>query len=91
MSTATLTPNTRIIHRAHPEYGFGLVRYVEEDAFGETRLQVSFDHLDNLENVAPDQVEIVGDPLADAAAGDGVMSRRSGASWRRGWLSAKTI
>ncbi len=64
-----LKPNARVIHRAHPEYGFGLVRYVEEDAFGDVRLQVAFDHLDNLENVAPEQVEVVGDPLADAAAG----------------------
>jgi superfamily II DNA or RNA helicase len=67
--SAQLPPNTRVIHRTHPEYGFGLVRYVEEDAFGEVRLQVTFDHLDNLENVAPDQVEIVGDPLNDATAG----------------------
>src|SRR6266487_3619818 len=64
-----LQPNTRVIHRTHPEYGFGLVRYVEEDAFGDARLQVAFDHLDNLENVAPDQVEVVPDPLADAVAG----------------------
>src|SRR6266516_915949 len=62
-------PNARVIHRAHPEYGFGLVRYVEEDAFGEVRLQVCFDHLDSLETVAPDQLDQVGDPLADAAAG----------------------
>ena len=67
--SATLQSNTRVIHRTHPEYGFGLVRYVEEDAFGDVRLQVAFDHLDNLENVAPDQVDIVGDPLADATAG----------------------
>ncbi len=69
MSTPSITPNTRVIHRAHPEFGFGLVRYVEEDAFGEMRLQVAFDHLDNLENMAPEQVEVVGDPLADAASG----------------------
>lgn len=67
--SANFPPNTRVIHRTHPEYGFGLVRYVEEDAFGELRLQVGFDHLDNLENVAPEHVEIVGDALADAAAG----------------------
>lgn len=66
---AKLQPNARVIHRGHPEYGFGLVRYVEEDAFGDVRLQVTFDHLDNLENVAPEDVEPVGDPLADAAAG----------------------
>lgn len=58
MSTLLQT-NSRIIHRAHPEYGFGLVRYVEEDAFGETRLQVSFDHLDQLVIVAPNEVELV--------------------------------
>lgn len=63
------TSNARVIHRTHPEYGFGLVRYVEEDAFGDQRLQVAFDHLDNLENVVPAEVEIVSDPLADAATG----------------------
>lgn len=62
-------PNTRVIHRAHPEYGFGVVRYVEEDALGETRLQVAFDHLDPLQGLRPEEVEPVGDPLEDAAAG----------------------
>lgn len=69
MSTATLTPNTRVIHRAHPEFGFGLIRYVEEDAFGNERLQVTFDHRDNLENVVPADLEPVPDALADARAG----------------------
>ena len=61
--------NTRVIHLAHPEYGFGIVRYVEEDAFGAERLQVAFDHIDNLQNVPPAALEAVADPLADAAAG----------------------
>ncbi|MBI4660371.1 MAG: DEAD/DEAH box helicase [Verrucomicrobia bacterium] len=61
--------NSRVIHRAHPEYGFGLVRYVEEDAFGDQRLQVAFDHLDNLVNAAATDLKPVEDPLADAAAG----------------------
>ncbi len=61
--------NTRVIHQNHPEFGFGAVRYVEEDAFGGVRLQVAFDHLDQLLNVAPGEVEMVGDPLADAASG----------------------
>ena len=68
MSSQLLRPNTRVIHRAHPEYGFGLVRYVEEDAFGDVRLQVGFDHLDPLENVAPDHLDTVGDQLGDAGA-----------------------
>lgn len=69
MSTDIPQPNTRVIHRAHPEYGFGLVRYVEEDALGETRLQVAFDHLDPLQGLRPEEVEPVGDPVEDAAAG----------------------
>src|ERR1035441_7606822 len=64
---APLQANSRIIHLSHPEYGFGLVRYVEEDAFGDTRLQVAFDHLDQLVIVAPGEVELVQDPLTDAA------------------------
>lgn len=69
MSSEDFTPNTRVIHRTHPEYGFGLVRYVEEDAFGDARLQVAFDHLDNLQNVSPEELETTADPLADVAAG----------------------
>ena len=69
MNSTPIAPTTRVIHRTHPEYGFGLVRYMEEDAFGDQRLQVAFEHLDNLENVAPAEVEIVPDPLADAATG----------------------
>jgi hypothetical protein len=69
MSATAFTPNTRVIHCAHPEYGFGIVRYVEDDAFGEVRLQVAFDHLDNLQNLPPEEVEPVGDPMADAVAG----------------------
>jgi superfamily II DNA or RNA helicase len=69
MSTPTPAPNTRVIHRARPEYGFGLVRYVEEDALGEARLQVAFDHVDQLQALRPDEVEVVPDPLADAVAG----------------------
>ncbi|RME94617.1 MAG: hypothetical protein D6766_05355, partial [Verrucomicrobia bacterium] len=62
-------PNTRVIHRAHPEYGFGVVRYVEEDALGDTRLQVAFDHLDQLHGVRPEEVQVVAGPLEDAMAG----------------------
>ena len=68
MTSPTLTPNTRVVHRTHPEYGFGLVRCVEEDAFGEVRLQVAFGHLDGLENVAPDQLDVVGEPCLPGLA-----------------------
>src|SRR5258706_139569 len=61
--------NTRVVHRTHSEYGFGIIRYVEEDAFGDARLQVAFDHLDQLLNVGPKEAEMVGDAFADAAAG----------------------
>lgn len=68
MSTVIPQPNTRVLDRAHPEYGFGVVRYVEEDALGKTRLQVAFDHLDSLQALRPEEVESVADPLEDAAA-----------------------
>src|SRR3954470_8966107 len=66
--TAQPDATTRVVHRTHPEFGFGIIRYVEEDAFGDARLQVAFDHLDQLLNVGPQEVEIVGDPFTDAAA-----------------------
>lgn len=69
MSSTAPQPNTRVIHRAHPEYGFGVMRYVEEDALGETRLQVAFDHLDQLQGLSPEEVEPVCNPSEDAAAG----------------------
>ncbi len=65
----TFQPGNRVIHNAHPEYGFGMVRYVEEDAFGDMRLQVAFDHVDNLETVAPPDLQLAADPYENAAAG----------------------
>lgn len=69
MSAVTPQPNTRVVHPAHPEYGFGLVRYVEEDALGEARFQVAFDHLDLLQGLRLEEVEPVADPLQEATAG----------------------
>lgn len=66
---ASFAPGTRVVHRPNPQFGFGVVKYVEEDAFGETRLQVSFDHIDPLVNARLDDLDIVGSPLEDAAAG----------------------
>ena len=66
---ASFAPGNRVLHRANPQYGFGLVKYVEEDAFGDVRLQVSFDHLDQLQNARPEELEIIADPLKDAAKG----------------------
>lgn len=67
--TAPLQPNARVIHRQHPEFGFGTVRYVDEDPFGDVRLQVGFDYLDNLENVSPSEVEAMPDIILEAAEG----------------------
>ncbi|HEY5911658.1 MAG TPA: DEAD/DEAH box helicase [Verrucomicrobiae bacterium] len=67
-SIQSLAQGNRVIHRAHPEFGFGVVRYVEQDAFGDERLQVAFDHIDNLQNVAPDELEKISQPLEDAGA-----------------------
>lgn len=67
--TAPLQPNARVIHRQHPEFGFGTLRYVDEDPFGDVRLQVAFDYLDNLENVAPSELEVMPDILLEATEG----------------------
>jgi superfamily II DNA or RNA helicase len=69
MSSTAPSLNTRVLHRAHPEYGFGIVRYVEEDAFGNSRFQIAFDHLDNLQIVPPTDLDPVAEPFADAEAG----------------------
>jgi len=67
---ASVPVNSRVIHRKSPELGFGLVKYIEEDALGDVRLQVAFDHLDELRVVAPGDVESVEDPLAATLAGN---------------------
>jgi superfamily II DNA or RNA helicase len=64
-----MTTGSRVIHRSHAEYGFGTIKYDEEDVLGERRLQVIFDHVDTLVEVSPEQVELVGTPLEDAASG----------------------
>lgn len=69
MIAPSVQPPARVLHRAHPEYGFGVVRYVEEDVLGAVRWQVAFDDLDALQGVRPEEVEAVPDPLEDAAAG----------------------
>lgn len=68
MNAAIPQPNTRVIHCAHPQFGFGIVRYVEEDVLGATWLQVAFDHLDHLQGLKPEEVEPVDDPVWDTAA-----------------------
>lgn len=68
--TATLCVNTRVLYRSHPEYGFGTVKYVEEDAFGDVRFQVSFDHLDQLQHVKSDELDALPDPIVEAANGN---------------------
>jgi superfamily II DNA or RNA helicase len=60
---------TRVRHKEHPEYGFGIVKYDEENALGERRLQVAFDHRDSLLELVPDAVDETGTPEGDAAAG----------------------
>jgi superfamily II DNA or RNA helicase len=63
------TQGQRVIHHAHPEYGFGAVRLVEEDAFGDVRCQVDFEHRDGYAVTRPEDLEVVGWPLDDFASG----------------------
>ncbi len=59
----------RVILRPRPELGFGRVRLIEEDAFGETRCQVEFEHRDGYLAVPPAELEIVPWPWEEFAAG----------------------
>jgi len=59
----------RVIHRERPEYGFGQVKYEELDVLGETRLQVSFEHLDHPLTLSPADVAAVTTAAEDADAG----------------------
>jgi len=47
--------NSRCYHRDHPEWGYGTIKYVEEDEFdeGSPEYQVQFDHLDDLKKIPP--------------------------------------
>jgi len=60
---------SRVRHKEHPEYGFGIVKYDEENVLGERRLQVSFDHIDALVEVVPAALEDMSSPETDAASG----------------------
>ena len=60
----------RVIHRQHPEFGFGIVKLVEEDALGEARCQISFDHLDNYEIVRPEELLPVKSPMEGLSCGE---------------------
>lgn len=60
----------RVVHRQHPEYGYGTIKYEEENVLGERRLQVTFDYLDTLVELTSEQVEVVGSPEEDALAGN---------------------
>ncbi|MBT7064882.1 MAG: DEAD/DEAH box helicase [Verrucomicrobia bacterium] len=52
-SPTALTQGDRVFHRDHPEYGFGLVRYVEDDILGGKRIQVDFENLVSLQTALP--------------------------------------
>src|SRR5689334_3422091 len=60
----------RVIYSSHPEYGFGIVKMIEEDVLGETRCQVSFDHLDHYATVRPQDLKWTKNPQEAFAAGE---------------------
>jgi superfamily II DNA or RNA helicase len=60
----------RVIYSNHPEYGFGIVKMIEEDVLGDTRCQVSFDHLDHYTTVRPEDVKRTKSPQEAFRAGE---------------------
>ena len=49
------------MHTKQPELGYGWVRYVEEDVFGEDRVQVNFENASVLQTVLPDELALLDD------------------------------
>lgn len=49
---------TIVIHNNHSEWGFGTVKQVEEDDFGDIRLQVAFDHENKRQPCAPESLNV---------------------------------
>ena len=66
---APLAANQRVFHRRHPEYGFGLIKLVEEDAFGDQRCLVAFEQRIGTLPAPVAELEAVGQPDDDLARG----------------------
>lgn len=49
---------TIVIYNGHPEWGFGTVKQVEEDDFGDMRLQVAFDHENKRQPCSPESLTV---------------------------------
>lgn len=58
---------TIVCHRQHPEWGFGVVRQRDEDPFGDLRFQVAFDHENQLQPCAAEELHAC-TPDAEAMA-----------------------
>ncbi len=46
----------RVVHNTRPELGFGWVKYLEEDVFGDARVQVDFENESTLQTISPEEV-----------------------------------
>lgn len=64
-----ISPGARVISKAHPEYGFGIVKLRDENALGEIVFHVSFDHTDRLVLLPPNDTQSVPDATEDLLAG----------------------
>lgn len=74
--TTSITTHSRVIHSQQPELGFGWVRYVEEDVFGDVRIQVDFENESALQTVAPDDLLLL-DEFAHPAGAAARASRQA--------------
>ncbi len=57
----SLTPipvNAIVINKEHPEYGYGIVKRLDEDPFGDTVIEVSFDHKDTIERCSDKHLSV---------------------------------
>lgn len=64
-----LQNGSRVFYATHPEYGFGIVKLIEEDAFGDTRCHVAFEHSVGTLPATVSDLVVVGQPDEELKAG----------------------
>jgi superfamily II DNA or RNA helicase len=67
--SALIAPGARVFSKAHPEFGFGVVKMRDENALGEVVFHASFDHTDRPVLLPPEDAEPVPDATEDLRAG----------------------
>lgn len=64
-----INQGSRVFHRTRPEFGFGVVKLMDETPFGEVRCNVAFDYVDGIVPALPDDLVEALDPVSAFQSG----------------------